>query len=266
MSALKHSADKRSVWEALARLFLTQGQIDPCQEYCQQILAEDPQNESAARLLAESMFHKVVWISTYSIFLSRFYDFRYNLQNFEFFPPLTLIVMHLHKGEHSAADYHFILQLENNPNNYRVLANLIGALRCAGKLSSIEEHIHKAMGADQYASQHAGMKFCKGLQNRFLNKPKEALSCFNAARKDPNWATDSLFQMVGILLNPGKDIDWLEGEPPERCKEISLSAKFLLEQVRQIKHVARELPSRGYCRSASLLIIDASCLYCSVSV
>ena len=45
---------------------------------------------------------------------------------------------------------------------------------------------------------------------RYQNKPTEALSCFNHARKDSEWGEKALFNMITICLNP--DNETLGGE------------------------------------------------------
>ena len=40
---------------------------------------------------------------------------------------------------------------------------------------------------------------------RYQNKPTEALSCFNHARKDSEWGEKALFNMIKICLNPGNE-------------------------------------------------------------
>ena len=46
---------------ALSKLHLSAGNMDACQQQCVVLLKHDPDNEEAAVMLAELMFHKVCW-------------------------------------------------------------------------------------------------------------------------------------------------------------------------------------------------------------
>lgn len=104
-------------------------------------------------------------------------------------------------------------------------------LRYAGRIDEIEDHIKKAESTISSSAHSAGMYFCKGLFHRFKKQQNDALTRFGSARKDPKWATDALYEMVGIILNPEQEVNWLVGESAGECQGVSKSAQSLLEQV-----------------------------------
>lgn len=107
-------------------------------------------------------------------------------------------------------------------------------LRYAGRVDEIEEHIKKAESGATSIVESAGMHFCKGLFSKFQKQQNDALAHFGLARKDPKWATDALYEMVRIILNPEQEVNWLVGESVGECQRVSKSARSLLEQVTQL--------------------------------
>uniref|UniRef100_A0A7S3VHC1 Uncharacterized protein n=1 Tax=Dunaliella tertiolecta TaxID=3047 RepID=A0A7S3VHC1_DUNTE len=79
-----------------------------------------------------------------------------------------------------------------------------------------------------------GFHFCKGLYNRYINEPREALKEFNFARKDSKWGAQAIMHMVEIYLNPDNDAVWAEKESTdyEESLEAIDTARSLLRQVR----------------------------------
>ena len=57
--ALRHSEAHTGSMLALAKLHLANGDVDGCQQQCVLLLKHYPNNEEAAIMLAELMFHKV---------------------------------------------------------------------------------------------------------------------------------------------------------------------------------------------------------------
>ncbi|KAJ3382196.1 Tetratricopeptide repeat protein 21B [Entophlyctis sp. JEL0112] len=74
-----------------------------------------------------------------------------------------------------------------------------------------------AVASDPAVFMHAGYHFCKGLYHRYTNSPNEALKAFNCGRKDAEWGTECLYNMIEIFLNP--DNETLGGEVLESAAD-----------------------------------------------
>lgn len=56
------------------------------------------------------------------------------------------------------------------------------------------------------ASDHeAGFHYCSGLLNWRTGKLNSALGHFNAARRDPEWGQQAIYNMIEICLDPDDD-------------------------------------------------------------
>ena len=97
--------------------------------------------------------------------------------------------------------------LDNKPDNYRILANLILLLRRAGKLEDCDVYLKNA---EKVAGRHsdAGLAHCKGLSLRYQGKAMEAQEEFNKARSDSIYGVLSLQMMIDIYLNPDNEPMW----------------------------------------------------------
>jgi len=193
--ALRHCDTHSRSMLALAKLHLANGNTDACQQQCVLLLKHDPDNEEASIMLAELMFHK------------EHYD---------------------------TAIYHFQQLLERSPNHYGAMANLIQLLRRAGRLEDVPRYFTLAETASPKAVMDPGFHYCKGLHQRYINQPRDALKEFNLARKDSKWGSQAIFHMVEIYLNPDNDAVWEEKEnanTPE-SQEAVATARSLLGQVR----------------------------------
>ena len=73
--------------------------------------------------------------------------------------------------------------LENEPDNFNILAQLIELMRKAGKLQDVQPFIEVAEKKTQ-RSKMAGLVLCKGLFNRWNSEPQKALRELNFARFD----------------------------------------------------------------------------------
>lgn len=51
-----------------------------------------------------------------------------------------------------------------------------------------------------------GLCFCRGLFYKWSLKPREALTEFNVAKRNQQYAEDSLTHMIDIYLNPELDL------------------------------------------------------------
>ena len=59
--ALKHRDGLPRALLALAQLHLASGELASCQQQCVALLRVDPDNQNAAIMLAQIMFHQVSW-------------------------------------------------------------------------------------------------------------------------------------------------------------------------------------------------------------
>ncbi|PNW81978.1 hypothetical protein CHLRE_06g268800v5 [Chlamydomonas reinhardtii] len=195
MEALRHHDTHVPSMLAVAKLHLANGDTDACQAQCVTLLKHDPDNEEASIMLAELMFHK------------EHYD---------------------------TAIYHFQQLLERSPNHYGALAQLILLLRRAGRLEDVPRYFALAEAGSPKAVMDPGYHYCKGIYNRYINNPREALKELNLARKDTRWGSQAILHMVEIYLNPDNDAVWEEKEnadTPESRQAVA-TARSLLKQVR----------------------------------
>lgn len=196
--ALRHHETHVPSMLAVAKLHLANGDTDACQAQCVTLLKHDPDNEEASIMLAELMFHK------------EHYD---------------------------TAIYHFQQLLERSPNHYGALAQLILLLRRAGRLEDVPRYFALAEAGSPKATMEPGYHYCKGLYNRYINNPREALKELNLARKDSRWGSSAILHMVEIYLNPDNDAVWEEKENADtpESREAVATARSLLKQVRGIE-------------------------------
>jgi tetratricopeptide repeat protein 21B len=169
--ALKHDEGNLPAMLALARLRLSTGDVDGCQQMCVGILREDDDNEEASLMLAELMFQK---------------------------------------EHYETAIYHFQQLLEKNPRNYRALAQLVQLLRRSGRLEEVPGYMKRADRSSAAAAHDPGLCFCKGLAERYSNAAHEALAHLNRCRKDREWGPDAVYTMVEIYLSPENEQLWDE--------------------------------------------------------
>lgn len=154
---------------ALAKLYLRRGEIDKCQHQCVTLMRIDESNEDASMMLADLMFQK---------------------------------------SEFDASIYHFELLLEKKPGNYDALSRLTELFWRAGNLEKAERFIKLAAHDAPRAYDEPGFRFCKGLFLRFSNNVRDAITEFNAARRDVLWGQRALVQMIEIYLNPDNADIW----------------------------------------------------------
>jgi len=193
--SLRHWDQHAPSMLALARLQLANGDVDACQLQCVQLLKADPDNEAASVMLAELMFHK---------------------ENYD------------------TAIYHFQQLLERKPSHYGAMSQLVQLLRRAGRLEDVPKYFQQAEAANPKAAMEPGFHFCRGLYQRYINQPREALKELNLARKDTRWGTPSALHMAEIYLNPDNDAVWEEKENADtpESREAVATARSLLKQVR----------------------------------
>jgi len=105
--------------------------------------------------------------------------------------------------EYKDAAFYYQTLLDQKPCNYTALSKLIFLLRRAGRLKDAPRYLQAAEKACTRAvDREAGLRFCKGVYNRWINKPQDALVELNFARRDPDYRVESLTHMIEIYLNP----------------------------------------------------------------
>ncbi|KAJ3065894.1 Tetratricopeptide repeat protein 21B [Podochytrium sp. JEL0797] len=121
----------------------------------------------------------------------------------------TIIMAELQflNNNYEAAVSHYKSLLEKQPTQFMALRKAVEMMRRAGKMSDAQQFfdlVEKSTFGRKILL-HAGYHFCKGLQYRYTNSPNEALKEFNYARRDSEWGTESLYNMIEIFLNPDND-------------------------------------------------------------
>ncbi|XP_008299372.1 tetratricopeptide repeat protein 21B [Stegastes partitus] len=164
--ALVYCETDRKVMLELARLYLTLGEVDACQEQCSVILKNDQFNEDATLMMADIMFRK---------------------------------------EDYKQAVFHFQQLLEREPDNYPTLSRLIDLLRRSGKLEEIPRFLDMAEKHSSRTKFEPGFNYCKGLYLWYTGEPNDALRHFNKARKDNDWGQNAVYNMIEIYLNPDND-------------------------------------------------------------
>ncbi|MEW5313286.1 MAG: hypothetical protein WDW38_004868 [Sanguina aurantia] len=155
---------------------------------------------------------------------------------------LALAKLQLAEGDSEGCQAQCVSLLKLDPDNEEasiMLAELmfhkvIQLLRRAGKLEDVPKYLTQAENGSPKAAMDPGYHYCKGLHNRYINDPREALKNFNLARKDSRWGAPSILHMVEVFLNPDNDAVWEEKEnadTPEGREAVN-TARSLLSQVR----------------------------------
>ncbi|XP_044274364.1 tetratricopeptide repeat protein 21B [Varanus komodoensis] len=164
--ALVHCETDHKVMLELARLYLAHDDVDTCQRQCALLLRNDPDNATAAMMMADLMFRK---------------------QDYE------------------QAVFHFQQLLDRNPDNYATLSRLIDLLRRAGKLEEVPRFLAMAEKHSPRTKLDPGFHYCKGLYLWYTGEPNDALRHFNKARKDNDWGQNAVYNMIEICLNPDNE-------------------------------------------------------------
>lgn len=93
--------------------------------------------------------------------------------------------------------YHYKQILDLNKHDYDAFKSLIEMLNKSGNLAQANTFFQEYDGTG-----YPGYHFCKGLYNKFVNNPNEALNEFNICRRDYKWGKEAIYNMVRIFLNP----------------------------------------------------------------
>jgi len=190
---------------ALARIHLQKGELEVCEKQLMQLLRVDPTNEEASMLMAE------------------------------------LMMMLASQGgrsdggaqEYKDATFYYQTLLDKKPCNYNALSKLIFLLRRAGRLRDAPRYISAAEKAcTRSPDQEAGLRFCRGTYNRWVNKPQDALVELNYARRDPDYRAEALTHMIEIYLNP---------DPNAGLEALDSATEVSLEHLREVDNLIKEL-------------------------
>ncbi|EMP36129.1 Tetratricopeptide repeat protein 21B [Chelonia mydas] len=165
--ALSYTQTDSKVLLQLARLYLTQGDIESCEHHCALLLQDDNCNEIATMMMADLMFRK---------------------QKYE-------QAINLHQNV-----------LDKAPDNFSVMERLIDLLRRSGKLDKATYFFEMAKKKSTRVLLEPGYNYCKGLYCWHMGQPNQALKYFNKARKDSDWGQRAINNMIQICLNPDNEI------------------------------------------------------------
>ncbi|XP_004703829.1 tetratricopeptide repeat protein 21B isoform X1 [Echinops telfairi] len=210
----------------LARLYLTQNDLEACLRQCTLLLQSDQENEAAVMMMAELMFRK---------------------QDYE------------------QAVFHLQQLLEHSPDNYVSLSRLIDLLRRCGKLEEVPRLFIMAEKHNTRAKFESGFYYCKGLYHWYTGEPNDAIRHFNKARKDREWGQNALYNMIEICLNPDNEtiggevfenLDGDLGSSTEKQESVQLA-------VRTAEKLKKELKPQTAQGHTQLRIMENYCLVAS---
>ncbi|KAG8443540.1 hypothetical protein GDO86_012083 [Hymenochirus boettgeri] len=165
--AILYSETNSKVMLELSHLYLVMGDLDSCENQCSVLLQDQRLKEEAAMMMADVMFQKQDYTKSIELF-------------------------------------HQIVEV--NPDNFTVLSKLIDLLRRSGNLPKVPTYLEMAISHSSRSTLDPGFNYCKGLYCWYQGKPNEALMYFNKARKDSEWGSSAINNMVQICLNPDNDL------------------------------------------------------------
>lgn len=197
--ALSYKPNDITALLSLAKLYMQVNNLDKCEQTCMTLLKADSNNEAASVMMADLAFRKV--------------DFE------------------------TAAVYFRQLLLQR-PTYWTALARLIEVSRRTGNMDDLEEWVSRAEKSMDPLKQEAGYYYCNGLLNWRIGKLNSALRNFNAARRDPEWGQQAIYNMIEICLDPDDDSPLLneafndEDEEYEDARTMALkTAQRLLKEL-----------------------------------
>ncbi|KAJ0178912.1 hypothetical protein K1T71_005687 [Dendrolimus kikuchii] len=159
--ALVHSPRDPSTLLALAKLYAQMNNTEKCEQTCAVLLNGDPNNESAAVMMADLAFRKV---------------------------------------DLETAQRHLNQILSVKPTSWQALAQLIEVQWRRGKLNEIEpilETAKQALGD----KDDLGYQYCLGVHSVYSGKANAALRQLNAARRSSQWGKSAAKRMVMLCLS-----------------------------------------------------------------
>eukprot|EP00929_Paragymnodinium_shiwhaense_P082600 TRINITY_DN4361_c0_g1_i1.p1 TRINITY_DN4361_c0_g1~~TRINITY_DN4361_c0_g1_i1.p1 ORF type:complete len:1382 (-),score=431.24 TRINITY_DN4361_c0_g1_i1:166-3750(-) len=190
---------------ALARIHLQKTELDICEKQLMTLLRVDPTNEEASMLMAELKM---------------------------------MLASQGGRGDGGAQEYkdatfYYQTLLDKKPCNYNALSKLIFLLRRAGRLRDAPRYISAAEKAcSRSPDQEAGLRFCRGTYNRWINKPQDALVELNYARRDPDYRVEALTHMIEIYLNP---------DPNSGLESLDSTAEPPVDHLHEVDNLIKEL-------------------------
>ena len=205
--ANKANADNEKILTSMAEIFLRIGDKVSCENRAMAVLKMNPNNNLASYLLSEIL-----------------------LQN----------------DESSKALTQFQKILEENPDNYSILAKLIEFFKRIGKLEDAKPYLEKCQ-ARAANNNDAGLCYCRGLFQKYCRNPQEALKEFNKAKRSSIFKEDSVAHMIDILLNPEQEMYFSSSEDASCLKSIDN------ESIRAAENLLRDLQIRGNSPKAQVL-------------
>ena len=158
---------------SLSKVHLRKHNIQECEDMCRSLLRVASKKEEASMIMGDLMFIK---------------------------------------GEYEKATVQYFNLLAKNPNNYIAMEKIVSLLRRSGKLQDAPSLFEKAEVKDPRSSSHAGLYFSKGLYYRYTNNIMDAIKHFNLARRDGEWGSKALANMIDIYTNPDGSNLWEDGE------------------------------------------------------
>ncbi|XP_023941812.1 tetratricopeptide repeat protein 21B [Bicyclus anynana] len=159
--ALIHCPRDPATLLALAKLYAQMNNPERCEETCAVLLNADPNNESAAVMMADLAFRKV--------------DFE-------------------------TAQRHLEQILSVKATSWEALAQLIEVQWRRGKLSEVEQTLETAKNALD-SQDDPGYAYCSGLHSMYQGKMNAALRQLNHARRSPRWGQAAAKRMVLLCLS-----------------------------------------------------------------
>ena len=165
-SCTKRDENHKKALFGLARLHLSQDELEKCAHYCRQVLNIDAADEEASFMMANLMLLK-------------------------------------HNSQEALATFKNLLK--EKPDNFKALSQLVVLFRKVGQIEEALKYIEIAE-KNALRSNEAGLAYAKGLYYRFTSDPQKALKSLNRARFDSFYGEDALVLMIQIYLNPHNEI------------------------------------------------------------
>ncbi|KAK2186994.1 hypothetical protein NP493_181g04009 [Ridgeia piscesae] len=212
--AVHYSDNDGKVSLELSKLYMLTEDLDACQQQCMALLKEDKETDAATMMLADLMFQK---------------------------------------NDYDQAMYHFQQLLDKTPDNYEVLARLVDVMRRSGKLEEAAKFLEMAENAGGQSTMNPGYNYCKGLYEWYTGNPNVALKHFNKARKDSDWGTKAMYNMIEICLNPDNDtiggevfeaVDMDHGESAEKADSEKLAIRTADKLLQEMKPKPGDIRAR----------------------
>eukprot|EP00742_Colponemidia_sp_Colp-10_P012591 GILJ01014162.1.p1 GENE.GILJ01014162.1~~GILJ01014162.1.p1 ORF type:complete len:1286 (+),score=269.23 GILJ01014162.1:27-3860(+) len=196
--ALKLEETNEKAMLALAKLYLSRGEVDGCEQQCNGLIRVNPSCEDAIMILADISFRR-----------NRLDD----------------------------AAHHFSQLLDKDPNNFSVMVQYVQLLKRSGKLADAPAVFAKAEASMRPGQKpDPGLLYCKGLHERFTNNSAEALKLFNQGRypKDGPFGEKCLIAMIEIFILPDNENLWEDtgSDIKDNVTENLRNAESLIKEVK----------------------------------